>query len=282
MANNSKTHTDKDKGQMENARIIAVAMQKGGTGKTTSTLNLGAALIENEKRVLVIDLDPQANLTCAAGLDSETLSQTVFNAISAVIHRQKLNIRQLIIPTKIGFDLLPSSLDLALAERDLHHAFRREYVLAEIVEPLRDHYDYILVDCSPSLGMLVINALTACDSVLIPVQVEFLAARSVGVLLEQIDEIRETRLNPDLEVEGILLTMSDPRTIMAREIVEITRKQYDSLRVFDQVVHRSVRFPESVAAGESILTFAPNKQGTTAYRQLAKDIITHGSQTRQT
>lgn len=261
------------------ARVIVIAMQKGGTGKTTTALNLGAALAEKGQRVLAIDLDPQANLTQSAGIDPEALEETIYTAIIAVIQMQEQDVRELIVPTQIGFDLLPAAIDLSLAEQDLHNAIRREYVLSTIIEPLQSLYDFILIDCSPSLGLLVINGLTAADSVLVPVQVEYLAAKSVALLLEQIDRVRKTRLNPDLAIEGILLTMADPRTTLSRQVVEATRQQYGNLRVFDRVVKRSVRFSESTVVGKSILAHDPRGDGAAAYRQLADEVMAHGPKT---
>ena len=200
------------------ARIVSIAMQKGGVGKTTTTMNLAAALQQAGQSVLAVDLDPQGNLTQHTGLNPEQLTPTIYNAFKAEIEGFESNIRQAIYKTHEGFDILPSQPELSLTELALMNTLSRERVLATLLEPLRPLYDYILIDCSPSLGLLVVNALTASDSVIIPIQAEYLAARGAYMIMSTIETVRRKKLNSDLVIDGILLTMADTRTLMAKDI----------------------------------------------------------------
>lgn len=258
-------------------RVIAFAHNKGGTGKTTSCLNLGAALVERGHRVLLVDVDPQGHLAQCLGFEPDRLGLTIYDALGDVIRDGSTDPHEIILQTDEGMDLLPSNLDLSLAELDLQNAIRREYVLSSILEPVRPDYNFILIDCPPSLGILVVNALAASDAVIVPMQVEFLAAKGVGRLLKLIERVRRTGLNSDLVIEGLLLTMAHQRTTHAREVIEGIRTAYGGsadggLRVFQTVIPRSIRFPEAAASGKSILTFGPGREAAGGYRQLAEEV----------
>ncbi len=254
-------------------KVIAVAMQKGGVGKTTTTVNLAAALAELGRRVLAVDLDPQGNLTQHAGFDPDTVSPTIYDALKAEVDGGTGNLRASIYRTAEGFDLLPSQPELSLVEVALINTLSRERILAGLLGDVAAGYDYVLIDCNPSLGLLVINALTAADSVLIPIQTEYLAARGALMILSTIETIRRKRLNPALAIEGILLTMADTRASLTRDIQQAVEQQYGhGIRIFSTVVRRSVRFAESAAAGQSLIAYDPRGAGANAYRAIAKEI----------
>ena len=256
------------------SRILAVAMQKGGVGKTTTTINLSAALVDLGYRVLAIDLDPQGNLTQHAGFDPEALSPTIYDGLRAEIEGQTYDAREIAHPTDEGFDLMPSQPELSLIELSLMNTLSRERVLDTFLADIRAEYDYILIDCGPSLNLLVINALTAANSVIIPVQTEYLAARGAFMILSTIETVRQKKLNPDLYVEGILLTMADTRTLLTKDILAAVDSQFGAgQHVFQIVIKRSVRFGESVVAGQSILAYDPKNPGAQAYREVADEIV---------
>jgi chromosome partitioning protein len=256
-------------------KTIALAMPKGGTAKTTTCINLAAALVELGWRVCAVDLDPQGNLTACAGWEPDPLDQTIYQTIVSTIRDGRVAPPPILV-TKDGFDLIPANLDLSLAELDLQSTFRREYILARILARLEGDYDFVMLDCPPSLGILVVNALTAAQTVLIPTQAEFLAARGIDRLLQVVERVRATELNPDLGIAGILLTMADRRTIHTRKIINVVRQAYGDLRVFETVIYRSVRFAESTATGRSILHIRDAKEQADAYRALAREVLSNG------
>ncbi len=257
------------------SKIIAIANQKGGIGKTTTTLALGTALAERGRRVLIVDLDPQASLTSAAGLEPEELDTTIYTAFAQYMAEGTVPAySDLVQPLGPSLALLPSSLDLALAELDLHNAVRREYVLTEILAVARDDYDVVLVDCPPSLTWLTINALTAAQQVLIPVVPEFLAARGLGQLLGTIGRVKRNKLNPTLEIVGAVLTMVDTRTAHGRHVAERIRAFLDGQAPILGEVKRSIRASEAAEAGESVLRYDTRGETARGYRDVAVALLT--------
>ena len=248
------------------ARIIAVANQKGGVGKTTTVLNLGTALRREGKRVLLVDLDPQAALSVSLRVPINQAALTIYQVLLCKAAASKA-----VRPTYSGADLIPANIDLAAAEPELVAAMGRERILGEALQPLRDNYDFILIDCPPSLGLLTVNALVAAGEVLIPLQCEYLAMRAMGLLMRIIDSVR-ARLNPGLAITGVLVTMYNSRTVHAQEVLDEARATFGS-KVFSAVVKSSVRFKEAPAAGLSILDYAAVHEGAAAYRSLAKELL---------
>ena len=250
------------------ARILAMCNQKGGVGKTTSTINLGAALAEAGRRVLLIDFDPQGALSVGLGINPLQLDNTVYN----LLMDRSVTVEDIRMPTEIpGLDLLPANIDLSAAEVQLVNEVAREQTLGRVLEPVLKDYDIILIDCQPSLGLLTVNALTAAHGVIIPLECEFFALRGVALLIQTIEKVRE-RLNPQLEVEGILATMYDARTLHGREVLARVVEAFDE-RVFHTVINRTIRFPETTVAGEPITTYATSSGGATAYRDLARELL---------
>ncbi|MGI8869001.1 MAG: ParA family protein [Mycobacteriales bacterium] len=250
------------------ARVIALCNQKGGVGKTTTTINLGASLAAYGRKVLLVDFDPQGALSVGLGIPPHQLDQTIYN----LIVERGIDIDDVILRTDVeGVDLLPSNIDLSAAEVQLVGEVAREQALARVLRPLLPRYDFILVDCQPSLGLLTVNALTAAHGVIIPLECEFFSLRGVALLTDTIDKVRD-RLNPDLTVDGILATMYDARTVHAREVFSRVVEAFGDT-VFQTVVSRTVRFPETTVAGEPITTWAPTSAGATAYRDLAKEVL---------
>lgn len=255
------------------ARIIAVAVPKGGTGKTTTTLNLGAALAEQGKRVLLVDFDPQGSLTLALGIRADDLEHTIHSAITYFLATYEPRLDHTIIPTSAGVDLVPATIRLNLANAELTVAPQGEVVLRELLTPLIHQYDAILIDTLPYLGILVENALAAAHEVLIPLQAEYLSTESVALMLRQIQFVRKSKLNPQLGVSGVLLTQVDSRTVISRQFMEYARKEFGAhVPVFETVIKRAVSFPESQARRQSILQYAPNDPGARAYRALAEEV----------
>jgi chromosome partitioning protein len=253
------------------ARVIAMCNQKGGVGKTTSTINLGAALAEYGRKVLLVDFDPQGALSVGIGVNPHDLDQTVYN----VLMERGTVVKDVIRPTNIpDLDLLPANIDLSAAEVQLVGEVARETVLSRALRPVLDDYDIVLIDCQPSLGLLTINALTASHGVVIPLECEFFALRGVALLVETIEKVKD-RLNPGLEVDGILATMYDPRTLHSREVVSRVVEAFGD-RVFHTVIGRTVKFPDASVAAEPITTYASSHAGAYAYRLLARELIARG------
>lgn len=253
------------------ARVIAFANQKGGVAKTTSTLNLAVALAEEGYRVLIVDMDPQGNLTMSQGFNPDQIERSMFDVL---VHR--LPIDQIIQQAEV--DLAVSSIDLAGAELALSSMIGRERALEKALMPVKDRYDFVLVDTPPSLGLLTINALVASNGVIVPVQCEYLSLRGLVQLENTLSMIREN-LNPDVGIQGILPTMYDSRTLHAREAVEILQENFGDL-VFDTRIKKTVRYAEAPVKGSSVLKYDPTGNAAAAYRALAKEVL-NGAKARK-
>ncbi|GAB3813818.1 ParA family protein [Tessaracoccus terricola] len=250
------------------AQVISMCNQKGGVGKTTTTINLGAAIAELGYKVLLVDFDPQGSLSVGLGVNPHTLDKSIYNLLLSKQYTADEVIRESTVP---DLDILPSNIDLSAAEVQLVSEVAREQTLTRVLRHLRSQYDFILIDCAPSLGLLTINALTASDYVLMPLECEFFALRGIALLTDTISKVSD-RLNPDLEILGILGTMYDSRTLHAREVLERVVQAFGD-DVFHTVIRRTVKFPETTVAGEPITTYASASPGADAYRQLAREVL---------
>lgn len=250
------------------ARVIAMVNQKGGVGKTTSTVSLGAALAGYGRKVLLVDFDPQGALSVALGLNPNASDLSIYNLLTD----SECHVGDVITSTKVeGLDLIPSNIDLSAAEVQLVSEVGREYALQRALAPVIDDYDIVLIDCQPSLGLLTLNALTASNEVIIPMATEYFALRGVALLKDTIDKVT-SRLNPQLKIIGVLPTMHDPRTLHSREVLESVTGAFGET-VFTTTINRTVKFPDSAVAGEPITEFASSSSGAVAYRRLAREVL---------
>jgi chromosome partitioning protein len=250
------------------AKVIAMCNQKGGVGKTTSAINLGASLTEYGRRVLLVDLDPQGALSAGLGVPHYELEHTIHN----LLVEPRVSVDDVMINTRVKhMDLVPSNIDLSAAEIQLVNEVGREQTLARALYPVLDRYDYVLIDCQPSLGLLTINGLACADGVIIPTECEYFSLRGLALLNDTVDKVHD-RLNPRLHISGILVTRYDPRTVNSREVMARVLERFGDL-VFDTVITRTVRFPETSVAGEPITSWAPKSAGAESYRSLAREVI---------
>ena len=253
------------------ARIITMCNQKGGVGKTTTTINLGAALAEMGRKVLAVDFDPQGALSAGLGIGTHEVP-TIYDLMLSRNRDPREAIQHSNVP---GLDVIPANIDLSAAEVHLVNEVAREQILAGVLKKVAADYDVILIDCQPSLGLLTVNALTASHGVLIPLECEFFALRGVALLIETIDKVRD-RLNPAIELDGILATMYDPRTLHSREVLERVVEAFDD-KVLETVIGRTVKFPDASVAGLPVISFAPDHAAAKAYRQVARELVARGA-----
>jgi chromosome partitioning protein len=250
------------------ARVVAVCNQKGGVGKTTTTINLGAALAQFGRRVLLVDFDPQGALSVGLGIQPHELDLTVYN----LLMERGTRASEVVVKTSVaGMELLPSNIDLSGAEVQLVHEVGREFVLGGVLEPLVPDYDVVLIDCQPSLGLLTVNALACSDGIIVPLECEYFAMRGVALLTDTIDKVSR-RINPRLAMDGLLATMYDSRTLHSREVLTRVVDRFGD-EVFHTVISRTVRFPDATVAGEPITNFDPASAGASSYRELAKEVL---------
>jgi len=252
------------------ARVVAMCNQKGGVGKTTTTINIAAALADYGRKVLLIDFDPQGALSAATGVNANDAT-TIYD----LMMDSKLEIKDAVQNTdNPNMDVVPANIDLSAAEVHLVGEMSRESILANLIKPVLDDYDLILIDCQPSLGLLTVNALVAAHGVMIPMATEYFALRGVALLIQTIDKVR-SRLNPALQTDGILATMYDPRTLHSKEVLERLQEAFEG-QVFDTAISRTVKFPDATVAKKPITSYAPSSTAAESYRRVAREMVARG------
>jgi len=255
-------------------KVIALANQKGGVGKTTTAINLGASLAVLEKKTLIVDADPQANATSGTGFDIRKVKTSIYECLI-----ENTDPGKIVLNSELeNLDLIPSHIDLVGAEIEMLNLPEREYMLKKVVDKVKDAYDYILIDCSPSLGLITVNSLTAADSVIIPVQCEYFALEGLGKLLNTV-KIIQSRLNTSLEIEGFLLTMYDSRLRLSNQVVEEVKKHFQEM-VFDTIIQRNIKLSEAPSFGKPVVLYDAESRGSTNYLNLAREILQKNEQTQ--
>lgn len=256
------------------AKVISLANQKGGVGKTTTAINLGASLAVLEKKTLIIDADPQANATSGTGFDIKKIKTSIYECLI-----DDVDPKRIVLNSELeNLDLIPSHIDLVGAEIEMLNMPEREYMLKKVVAKVKDDYDYVLIDCSPSLGLITVNALSASDSVILPVQCEYFALEGLGKLLNTI-KIIQNRLNTDLEVEGFLLTMYDARLRLSNQVVEEVRRHFQDM-VFETIIQRNIKLSEAPSFGKPVIMYDAESKGAVNYLNLAKEVLQKNNHTQ--